>query len=139
MDDRDRELLHLLTIDARMSATELGKKLHISRGTVQNRINRLVQKKVIHRFTVELGAAEGDNQVSAFTLIKLKADDSHRVLAALRKILAIVDIHSLSGKSDYVVEIRASSLQRLDAVLDEIRKIPDVAETQSHLRLSCVT
>ncbi len=138
MDDLDHKLLHLLTKDARASVTDLAVALNVSRGTVQNRIDKLRHTKVIHRFTVELGQSEEDHQISAFTLIRLRADDTRVALAALRRIAAITDIHTLSGNFDFVVELRTSSLKRLDLVLDEIRALPDVAETQSHIRLSTV-
>jgi len=139
MGDLDHELLQLLTKNARASVTELSQMLKVSRGTVQNRIGKLLGQRVIRRFTVELGDSEDDHQISAFTLIKLVADDGRLTVASLGKIPAIIDIHTLSGAFDIVVEIRTSSLKRLDKILDEIRKIPDVAETQSHLRLSGMT
>lgn len=139
MDNLDHDLLHLLTRNARAPVTELSQKLKVSRGTVQNRIAKLLGQRVIRRFTVELGKSEDDHQISAFTLIKLVADDGRLTVASLGKIPAITDIHTLSGASDIVVEIRTSSLKRLDKILDEIRVIPDVAETQSHLRLAGMT
>lgn len=136
MDDLDHRLLHLLTKDGRASVTDLARALDVSRGTVQNRIDKLVHTRVIHRFTVELGESDEDHQVSAFTLIRLEADDGKVTVAGLRRIDEIVDIHTLSGNFDIVVEVRTASLKRLDAVLDRIRALPDVAETQSHIRLS---
>ena len=138
MDDLDNRLLMLLTKDARASVTDLATALNVSRGTVQNRIDKLVHTRVITRFTVELGESEEDHQISAFTLIRLKADDGKVTVAGLRRIEEIVDIHTLSGAFDIVVDLRTSSLKRLDAVLDRIRALPDVAETQSHIRLSSV-
>ncbi|WP_127114419.1 Lrp/AsnC family transcriptional regulator [Shimia sediminis] len=138
MDDLDNRLLRLLTKDARASATDLAAALNVSRGTVQNRIDKLVHTRVISRFTVELGESEEDHQISAFTLIRLKADDGKVTIAGLRRIEEIVDVHTLSGAFDIVVDLRTSSLKRLDAVLDRIRALPDVAETQSHIRLSSV-
>lgn len=136
MDDLDHRLLQLLTKDARTSATVLAQKLNVSRGTIQNRIDRLQHQNVIRRFTVELSAGETDTQVSAFTLIRLKAGDGKVTLQSLRRIPAILDIHTLSGSFDLVAEVRASSLTNLDCVLDRIRALPEVAETQSHIRLS---
>lgn len=136
MDDLDHKLLHLLTKDARESVTNLAQALGVSRGTVQNRIDKLLHTKVINRFTVELGDSEDDHQISALTLIRLKADDERVTLAALRRMDAIKDIHTLSGNFDIVVEIRTSSLKRLDQILDKIRMLPEVAETQSQIRLS---
>jgi DNA-binding Lrp family transcriptional regulator len=136
MDDFDNRLLYLLTTDARASVTDLAGILGVSHGTVQNRIDKLVHTNVIHRFTVELGQSDDDHQISAFTLIKLKADDGRVTQVQLRRIDAITDIHTLSGNFGIVVEIRTSSLKRLDHILDQIRALPDVAETQSHIRLS---
>lgn len=136
MDDLDHQLLQLLTKDARTSATVLAQRLGVSRGTIQNRIDRLQHQGVIKRFTVELSAGEEDLQVSAFTLIRLKADDGKATIQSLRRISAILEIHTLSGSFDLVAEVRAASLSKLDGVLDRIRALPEVAETQSHIRLS---
>ncbi|MEP0050589.1 MAG: Lrp/AsnC family transcriptional regulator [Roseobacter sp.] len=138
MDDLDNRLLHLLSKDARTPATVLAQKLGVSRGTVQNRIDRLQHQRIINRFTVELSAGESDAQVSAFTLIRLKADDGQVAIASLRRIPAILDIHTLSGSFDLVAEVRASSLSNLDRVLDSIRVLPEVAETQTHIRLTTI-
>ncbi|MEX3014098.1 Lrp/AsnC family transcriptional regulator [Gymnodinialimonas hymeniacidonis] len=138
MDDLDQHLLQLLTRDARASATLLAKELGVSRGTVQNRIDRMVQKKVINRFTVDLAPGEDDTQVSAFTLIRLNADDGRAAIRSLQRVTEILDIHTLSGTFDLVVEVRAASLAKLDKVLDRIRALPEVAETQSHIRLTTV-
>ena len=139
MDDLDHQLLDLLTRDARRSATDLARDLKVSRGTIQNRIDRMRADGVIHRFTVELGSANEDHQISAFTLIRVRADDGRVTVAALKRVKGVTDISTLSGAFDLVVELRCASLKRLDSILDEIRAIPDVAETQSHVRLTTVS
>ena len=136
MEDLDDKLLHLLTRNARSTATDLASVLGVSRGTVQNRIEALLHTKVIHRFTVEMGATEHDHQISAFTLIRLNAGDHRVTLAALRRMDEILDVHNLSGNFDIVAELRTSSLKRLDRALDQIRVMQEVAETQSHIRLA---
>ncbi|MBO6916788.1 MAG: Lrp/AsnC family transcriptional regulator [Rhizobiaceae bacterium] len=139
MDDLDYKLLGLLTSDARSSVSDLANELGVSRGTIQNRIDRMKREKVIHRFTVQMGFDEEDHQISAFTLIRLNADDGKVAIASLKRIDGVLDISTLSGAFDLVVELRTSSLKRLDAVLDRIRSIKDVSETQSHIRLSTVS
>ena len=125
--------LQLLTKDARASLTDLAQALKVSRRTAQNRIGKLLHLNVIRRFTIELGASEVDHQVSAF---KLSAKDSRPTLVSLRRIPAITGIHTLSGAFDIVIEIRTPSRKRLAAIIDQIREIPDVTETQSHIRLA---
>jgi len=135
MDDIDRELLLLLTRDARASAADLARTLSVSRGTVQNRVEKLVAQGIIEKFTIELGSGEKDHQVSAFALIHLKADDDSVFKAALRRIKEVTQVSTLSGSFDLVVELRCGSLAKLDETLDLIRAMPDVADTQSHIRL----
>lgn len=136
MDDVDHKLLSLLQQNGRASATTLAQRLGVSRGTVQNRINRMLDNGVIHRFSLELGPAASNQQISAFTLLRVKADDGRAVLAALRKVPGVLEVSTLSGAADFVVELRAASLAEMDQVLDKIRAIPDVAETHCHIRLT---
>ncbi|MEM9604505.1 MAG: Lrp/AsnC family transcriptional regulator [Pseudomonadota bacterium] len=138
MDDLDHALLQRLTRNARAPAAALAKALKVSRGTVQNRIDKLIAAGVIERFTVALGPAAADRQVSAFALIKLTASDDRDTRAALLRIDAVTDIHTLSGPFDLVVDLRVDTLTRLDSTLDRIRVLPAVADTQCHIRLAPV-
>ena len=135
VDEIDKNLILLLTRDARASAADLARSLSVSRGTVQNRIDKLVARGIIEGFTIELGSGEKDHQVSAFALIHLKADDDSVVKTALRRIKEVTQVSTLSGSFDLVVELRCPSLGKLDEVLDIVRAMPDVADTQSHIRL----
>ena len=59
LDDLDRRLIGLLRADARLPSAALARQLGVSRGTVQNRIDRLTAGGVLLGFTVRLaGAAE---------------------------------------------------------------------------------
>jgi DNA-binding Lrp family transcriptional regulator len=135
MDDIDKRLLLLLTRDARASAADLARALSVSRGTIQNRIDKLMRLRVIEKFTIEVGSGEKGNQISAFALIHLKADDDTVVKASLHRLEEVSKVSTLSGTFDLVIELRCASLARLDAVLDQVRAMPDVADTQSHIRL----
>ena len=136
MDQLDHDLLHLLTQDARMPATDLATRLEVSRATVQNRIARLKHSGTIARFTVERGPSGEDTAISAFTLLRVKPGDSRPFVAALKRLTEVTDIHSLSGSFDFVVESRTASVAKLDALLEKIRMLPQVAHTETSIRLS---
>ena len=136
MDEIDKRLILLLSRDGRASAADLARALSVSRGTIQNRIDRLSSSGVIEKFTVELGRGERENQVSAFTLMKLNvASDDSVVRASLKRTKEITQVSTLSGSFDLVIEIRCESLVVLDKILDDVRSMPDVADTQSQIRL----
>ena len=52
MDDIDRTLIRLLRDDARASISSLAEVCQVSRGTVQNRIGRMVNRGTIQGFTI---------------------------------------------------------------------------------------
>eukprot|EP01041_Mallomonas_annulata_P020620 gene20621-40456_t len=51
LDDLDRRLIALLRADSRTPAATLAKSLKVSRGTVQNRVDRLLNRGFIQGFT----------------------------------------------------------------------------------------
>ena len=53
-DDLDRRLLALLREDGRASTAALAERLKVSRGTVQNRIDRLQRSGLLVGFTIKL-------------------------------------------------------------------------------------
>jgi DNA-binding Lrp family transcriptional regulator len=136
LDRTDQELLLLLSDNARHPAAELARRLRISRATVQSRITRLVDLGVIRRFTVELGAEEADRLIEAFVLVRLAAKDSAPMINAIKKIEAVTSIYTLSGRFDLIADIRVRTMSELDAVLLAIRKLPDVVETESSVRMT---
>ncbi len=54
MDDLDHRLIAALRVDGRAPLSELAKSLGVSRGTVQNRLDRLIASDVILGFTVRV-------------------------------------------------------------------------------------
>lgn len=136
MDNIDRELLRLLSGDARRSAAELARELGVSRATIQNRIDKLKANGTIARFTVKLGGLVENALVDALVLLKLAPGDSRRIIDQLRRIPEVQSLGSVNGVFDLVLELRTSSHQRLDTVLMDIRRMPMVAETNSCIRLN---
>ncbi len=136
MDNIDRELLRLLSGDARRSAAELARELGVSRATIQNRVDKLKANGTNARFTVELGGLVENALVDALVLLKLAPGDSRRIIDQLRRIPEVQSLGSVNGVFDLVLELRTSSHQRLDTVLMDIRRMPMVAETNSCIRLN---
>jgi DNA-binding Lrp family transcriptional regulator len=136
LDRTDQELLLLLSDNARRPAADLARRLKISRATVQSRIARLVDLGVIRRFTVELGAEEAERLIEAFVLVRLTAKDSAPTITAIKRIEAVTSIYTLNGRFDVIADIRVRTMSELDAVLLAIRKLPDVVETESSVRMT---
>ncbi len=135
MDDTDRQLINLLRQDARRPVSSLAASLGVSRGTVQNRIDRLLERGTIQGFTLRL-RPEAAPGVRAIMTVEVRGDRSASVLRALRALPEVSCVHTTNGRWDAVVELGADSLESFDAVLRRIRQIDGIANSETSLLLS---
>ncbi|SEI56222.1 DNA-binding transcriptional regulator, Lrp family [Pseudomonas linyingensis] len=135
-DDLDRRLLALLREDGRASTAALAERLKVSRGTVQNRIDRLQRSGLLVGFTIKLRNELDNSGIRAITMIELRGGASDAVIAALRQIPEAVRVHTTNGRWDLVVEIHTATLGEFDRVLRELRAIKGVANSESNLLLA---
>ena len=136
MDDVDRQLIALLRDDARMSIAALAKKLHVARGTVQNRLARLEANGTVVGYTVRLRPQVEEQGIRALMTVAVEGNRSEAVLRALRGDPAVSALHSTNGRWDFVVELRADSLEAFDRVLGRIRLLEGISNTETSLLLS---
>jgi DNA-binding Lrp family transcriptional regulator len=136
LDDTDRRLIQLLRADARLPAATLAKHLGVSRGTVQNRIERLRSAGILLGFTVRLRGDVASAAVRAIATVEVRSADTKSVLAALKRMPDVGQIHSTNGRWDLVIEINAASLEGLDRVLAEIRGLRAITHSETSILLS---
>jgi DNA-binding Lrp family transcriptional regulator len=135
MDDLDRRLLALLREDARAPASALAAKLKVSRGTIQNRIERMAARGIIRGFTVRTRPDLERERVRAIMTIAIEGERSSAVLRALRGMPEVVAIHSTNGRWDLVAELDTDTLAAFSRALDHIRTIEGIASTETSLLL----
>jgi DNA-binding Lrp family transcriptional regulator len=136
MDDLDRKLMALLRTDARASASKLAAELKVSRGTVQNRIDRMLARGTIQGFTIRARPDVEAERIRAVMCIEIKGERSGAVVKALRGFPEVAAIHTTNGRWDLVVELDTESLSAFSRTLDEIRRIEGIAATETNLLLS---
>jgi DNA-binding Lrp family transcriptional regulator len=136
LDPTDRELLALLRENARASTAELARRLGLSRTTVQSRIERLEQRRVLLGYTVvvpdELEAA----LVRAHVMITVAPRKAGVIESSLQKIAEVRVLHSVSGPFDLIAIVAAPSIGELDHLIDQIGALEGVERTTSAIVLS---
>ena len=138
MDDLDRKLLALLRSDSRMPAATLASLLKVSRGTVQNRIARLLSDGVIQGFTVRTRPELEAQRVRAIMCIAIEGERSSAVVRRLKGIPAVDRIHTTNGRWDLVAELDVANLGEFSRALDDIRTIEGIAATETSILLADV-
>ena len=137
-DQLDQDLIGLLRIDGRASLSSLAARLKVSRGTVQNRLERLQSNGVIHGFTVRAREDSETETIRAIMSIEVVGKSTSQVIQALRGIPELAILHTTNGAWDLVAEIQCSSLSELDRALREVRVIAGVLNSETSILLSSV-
>ncbi len=131
INSQDERLLLALRQNARISVSDLARRLDLSRSTVQNRIARLEASGVIQGYSVQLGESYSAAQVEAHVSIKVLQKLTAKTNLALEAISQVAQLYSVSGEYDLIAIVQAQSLEQLSAVLDQIGNLEGVERTNS--------
>jgi DNA-binding Lrp family transcriptional regulator len=136
LDAVDHRLVALLRDNARLSVARLAQELGVSRGTVQNRIDRLVERGVILGFTVRTTPEAAAHRVRALTMIAVEGEHLAAVIRTLRGFPEVRALHTTNGRWDIIAELGTDTLEAFDEVLRRIRLIKGISSSESSLLLS---
>jgi DNA-binding Lrp family transcriptional regulator len=137
-DRLDRELIALLRKDGRAPLSKIAQILQVSRGTVQNRLDRLMDSGSIVGFTVRVKEDYGLDTIRAIMLIEVVGKSTTQVIKRLRGMPELQSLHTTNGSWDLVADVQTSSLSDFDRVLREVRMIEGVLNSETNLLLSSV-
>ena len=135
MDTLDQRLLALLRTDARASIATLAHKLGVSRGTVGNRITRLEDEGVIVGYTVRLRPDAEPDLITAWMNIAVDGNQTRAVIGTLLGEPGVASLHDTNGRWDLLAELRAGHLGELAEILERVRLIKGIANTETSIHL----
>ena len=135
MDETDHQLIALLRQDARLSVAALAARLGVSRGTVTNRMRRLEDDNVIVGYTVRLRPDVPRNEIKAWMSIAVEGNQTRSVIASLLGEPGVATLHDTNGRWDLLAELRAENLQDLAKVLERIRLLKGISNTETSIHL----
>jgi DNA-binding Lrp family transcriptional regulator len=136
VDALDQRLIALLRADGRAPVSQLAAALHVSRGTAQNRLDRLIAEGVILGFTVRVRQDIDERHIRALMTIQLTGKTTTAVIARLRGLPEIRALHTTNGTWDLIAEIGVDTLPDLDRVLGAVRSIDGIRSSETSILLA---
>lgn len=103
VDDTDRRLLLAMTENPRSTIVSLAERLGLSRNTVQSRLAALEAGPALQGYDRRLHAASLGYPLTAFMETQVDQPRLEHVIAQLREIPEVVQVHGLSGLHDILV------------------------------------
>lgn len=142
LDRIDHNILKWLSLDGRMSITELAEKVGLSKSPCQTRLKRLQDDGYILGFRAILNDAKLGREHVAFTEVKLNNTRETALDAFNQAVLNIPEIeqcHMIASSFDYLLKVRTKDITAYRQVLGEqISNLPHVAHTSTFVAMQSV-
>jgi Lrp/AsnC family leucine-responsive transcriptional regulator len=120
LDSTDWSILSELQEDARISLTELGRRVSLSASATTERVRRLESIGVITGYRAEVDLTKVGYPVLAVVRLKYpgnKHEPLHRLLAERREILECL---RTTGDDCYTLKVAAASMPHLEELVNEL-------------------
>lgn len=142
LDRFDHAILRILATDGRISATELARRIGLSKSPTQARMKRLEETGMITGYRANLDPIKMGLAHVAFVEVRL-SDTREAALQAFNKaVMAIPEVeqcHMIASRFDYLLKVRTSDIQDYRRVLAErISALPHVAGTSTYVAMEAV-
>ena len=120
MDEVDQKFVQLLIKNARMSYSDIGQQVGISRVAVKSRIKALEEKGVIEEYTAIINPQKISGAVSCYFEIELSPEHFEAAVNILRENPIITQIYRVTGRCRLHVHAVASSNEEMDNLLARV-------------------
>ncbi|GAK41396.1 Lrp/AsnC family transcriptional regulator [Paenibacillus urinalis] len=136
LDEIDRKILIALHQNSRISYTDLGQQIGLSRVAVQARINALAEKEIIERFTVVINPVKVGLSVSAFFNVDIEPMYLDEVAERLDQEPAVTSLYHMTGPSTLHMHGIFADMEEMEQfLLEKLYKMPGIVKVESQLLL----
>ena len=140
MDKIDQKILSELSRDSSISIPKLAGKINVNSSVVYSRIKRLVKKKLIERFTIEVNNKELGYGVKSLTGINMDSKKRDNIIQELFKISGVREVAEVTGRFDILVTMYAENLSEMYRIVsDNIGKIDGIIGSESFIEMKTRT
>ncbi len=133
----DVKILEILQENARVSISELSKRVNLSISAVSERLKKLEGSRVIEQYTAILSEPAMNKNLSALILISLDSpNQTEEFLKLVSECDEILSCYSITGEYDYSLFAATEDTASLEILMNKIKSIHNVKRTQTNVVLS---
>lgn len=129
MDKLDIDLLKLLQENARITISELSKKIALSRPSITERILRLQEKGIIEEFTARVSLDSIDRGTILFIQLSSLKVSNADFEEMIMKDEDVLECHRVTGKTSYFIKAAVKDMSCMKALIDRLMPYGDINTT----------
>lgn len=136
LDDIDKKILELLTVNGRCSYVDIGKELNLSRVAVRERVHNLSEEGVIEKFTVVINSEKVGKKVSGFFEVDCEPSSLVEVAQALADNPSVASCYQMTGPSTLHMHVLVDDFSDLEKFInEELYALEGITRVESHILL----
>ena len=137
LDDTDQKIITLLTENARMSYSDIGVRVGLSRVAVKSRIQALEERGIIEEYTTIINPQKISGAVSCYFEMEFSPDGFSESCRILKDCDIVTQIYQVSGRCRLHVHAVAASQEELESFLNEtVFTLPGLSDLSCNIILS---
>ena len=120
LDNKDKKIIEILKQDSRQSIKETAKHTRIRPSTVHQRIQKLLENKIIEKFTIKLNnKAVGENFI-VFMLVK--GSTTEYIDSKLLNSRHVKEVFGITGEYDMLIKLKFKDVEEFNEFVLNFRK-----------------
>ncbi len=139
MDKLDFEIISELKNNARQTASEISKTIHLSVSTVIERIRKMEKSGIIQSYTVITNDGRLGNDITVLMEVSMEHPRFNEdFIQRINGNANIIACYYLTGEFDFMLKICCRSSEHLEQIHNHIKDCPGVRLTRTHYVLRTV-
>lgn len=120
LDEVDLQIITLLQDNSRLSNKEIGAQIHMTGQAVGVRINKMVEKGLIEKFTLLVNKEKAGITITALIKIYMKTLDHNKMKRLIISTNEIIEAYRTSSDCCYFIKVETNNNETLNHILDQI-------------------
>lgn len=139
MDEKDRQLLKHLQGDARLTNTELARRVDLSPPGLQRRLRKLEDSGIIEQYVTLLDREAVGFDMMCFvqvTLLRHEPESIRHFKEIVQEMPEVLECHHITGEFDYLLKVIVRNREHLEKFLvEKLTPVPGMDKIRTSLVL----
>jgi Lrp/AsnC family leucine-responsive transcriptional regulator len=112
-DEKDKQIIDILSKNARISLRDIKKQVNLSPSSIRNRMEQLVNTGVIRRYTVDIDFTKMGLDIQVLVLITTRPGTSKELYNMLKNHKQVSEVLRTAGPANFIIRVRAKDISDL--------------------------
>jgi Lrp/AsnC family transcriptional regulator, regulator for asnA, asnC and gidA len=136
MDDLDLKIIKELQKDGRVSFRDISERIKVSEGTVYNRVNKLLESKVIKRFMPEIDYNKLGYELTVIIGVITEGGKLHEIERKITESPNVNAVYDVTGEYDAMIVAQFKGREELNDFVKGLLGVEGVKRTNTMLVLN---